>query len=143
MDTRNPFEPPQAHVDDPTPPPITRPTQVDRAFWLTIGSGALGLANYLIPGLPVPPLTMAFALAWTIGFALLLRAGQNWARIVYLIFFVLGCVAMLFVIPRLLQVGSARVAIMGAQTALQGYVAWLVFSLPGSLWFNRLRRMRL
>ena len=142
MDARNPFEPPQAHVDDPTPPPMERPAAVDRAFCLTIGSGALGLVNYLIPGLPASPLTMAFTLAWVVGFAFLLRAGQNWARIVFLIFFVLGCVAMLFIIPTLLRFGPVRVAIMGVQTAFQGYVTWLVFSLPGSLWFRRFRGMK-
>ena len=139
MDARNPFEPPKAHIDDPTPPPMERPASVDRAFWLTIGSGALGLVNYLIPGLEASPFTMAFTLAWVVGFAFLLRAGQNWARIVFLLFFVLGCVAMLFIIPTLLRFGPVRVAMMGVETALQGYVAWLVFSLPGSLWFRRFR----
>lgn len=139
MDARNPFEPPQAHVDDLTPPPMDRPVPIDRAFWLTIGSGALGLVSYLIPGLPTSPLAMAFTLAWVVGSAFLLRAGQNWARIVILIFFVLGCVAMLFIIPTLLRFGPVRVAIIGVQTVLQGYVIWLVFSLPGSLWFSRFR----
>lgn len=139
MDARNPFEPPQANVSDPTLSPIERPAPVDRAFWLTIGSGALGLVNYLIPGLQVSPLTMVFTLAWVIGFAFLLRAGQNWARIVFLIVFVLGCLAVLLAIPTFLQFGLVRVAIMGVQTALQGYVIWLVFSLPGSSWFRRSR----
>jgi hypothetical protein len=142
MDARNPFEPPQAHVDDPIPPTLERPAPIDRAFWMIIGSGALGLVNYLIPGLRASPLMMAFTLAWVVGFAFLLRAGQNWARIVFLIFFVLGCVAMLFIIPTLLRFGLVRVAIVGVQTALQGYATWLVFSPPGSLWFHRLRRMR-
>lgn len=121
---------------------MERPVPVDQAFWLTLASGALGLVTYLIPGLQASPLMMAFTLAWVVGFAFLLRAGQNWARIVFLIFFVLGCVAMLFIIPTLLQFGPVRVAIMVLQTVLQGYAAWLVFTLPGSLWFQRYRELK-
>ncbi len=146
MQDRNPFEPPRAPVDGPdTPldmPQMTRPASIDRAFWLIIGSALLGLISYLARGMQESAGTVIFVWAVLIGFALLIRAGQNWARIVYLVFFALGFVGIAFVGAALIRLGTFYVAIICIQTAMQGYAAWLTFRAPGNQWFGRRRGAR-
>ena len=148
MPTRNPFEPPQSPVDalgssgDIDAAPMQRPSTIDRAFWLIVASAGLGLVSYVARGMHESAGMMLFVMAYLLGFAFLIRAGQNWARIVYLIFFALGALAMLYVKEMLARVGAVYIGIMFAQTAFQGYAAWLAFTQPGSAWFRRFPKTR-
>lgn len=73
-----------------------------------------------------------------IGFLVFkISAGKNWARITFLVLFIIG------VLPSLLVVVGefSRSLILGvlsvAQIGLQGYALFLLFSLPGSTWFRK------
>src|ERR1700754_1362490 len=97
MQNRNPFEPPQASTEALAPPPgspMRRPPTVDRAFWLIIGSGLLALPSYWMLGLHESAGLIAFLIAYVLGFAFLIRAGKNWARMIYAMFFVIGLLGM-------------------------------------------------
>lgn len=147
MKTSNPFQSPQAHVSDwdslldVETPPMQRPATIARAFWLLIASASLDLLNYLATGMHGSALMMAFEIAFYVGFAVLIRAGINWARIAYLILFALGSLAAVYVAAKLARSSPIYVANICLQAALQGYAIWLAFSSPGSQWFGRFRRM--
>jgi len=121
------------------PTPIDRPPEIELAFWSVIASAVLGAISFVARGLQEPPLIAVGVLAVLAAFAFLIRAGKNWARIVYLIFFLIG-LSSLFVIRELIALnGMFFFAIFCLQTVLQGYAAWLVFRPPGSRWFRRAR----
>ena len=147
MQKRNPFEPPRAHVSDSDSSvdvgrlPMQRPATIDRAFWLILGSASLGFVTYLARGMHESPLMMTLVMGYMAGVAFLIRAGQNWARIVFLIFLALGSLGIL------LRVAGGQplpiyIAIFALQTAVKGYATWLTFSLPGSRWFSRNRKVQ-
>lgn len=148
MQTRNPFEPPQAQVGDldsaldTGSAPMQRPATIERAFWLIVVSAALGLLTYIARGMHESPFMMTFVMAYMVGFAFLIRAGINWARIVFLIFLVLGSLGILLAGAGPTRLSPAYVVIFGLQTSIKGYAIWLAFSSPGSQWFGRLRKVR-
>ena len=147
MQNRNPFEPPHAHVGDPDssvevrPTSMQRPATIDRAFWLILGSASFGFLTYLVRGMLESPLMMTLVMGYMVGAAFLIRAGQNWARIVFLILLALGSLGILLRVAGG-QLLSVYVAIFALQTAIKGYATWLTFSLPGSQWFSRDRKVR-
>jgi hypothetical protein len=121
---------------------MQRPQTVDRAFWLIVGSALLGLLSYVMRGMHESPGMVAFVMACLIGFAFLFRAGKNWARIVYMVFFVLGLAGVLLAGGVLARLGVIYIAILALQTAFQGYALWLAFRAPGNLWFKRHRAVQ-
>ncbi len=143
MQSRNPYEPPRAPVGAPAPyveidaPPMRRPSTVDLAFWLLIASAGFGLLDLLIPGLQTSAFIVAFTMAYLITFAFLFRAGKNWARIVYLVFFSLGAIGIATHIEMLARHGALPSVFLCINTACQGYAAWLTFRTPGSAWFQQ------
>jgi hypothetical protein len=146
MQDRNPFQPPGAPVEDststpePDSAPMQRPGTIDLAFWLIVGSAGLGLVSYVARGMQESAFMLGFVMVWLGGFAYLIRAGQNWARILFLVIFLLGLVGIVFTGAALLRFGAAYVAVMGLQSVMQGVAIWLAFSPPGSPWFRRSRR---
>jgi hypothetical protein len=145
MNQRNPFEPPQSPVGDLQPsddgiaPVIQRPKAIDVAFWLIIGSAALGLLSFVVRGMHEPPFVVVVVMLVLIGFAALIRSGKNWARIVFAVFFVIGLSSYLFVRELVAQNGTFFFAVFVLQTVLQGYALWLTFRPPGKGWFKRAR----
>lgn len=148
MQPRNPFEPPRATLDLPKPPSDfdvaleRRPATIDRAFWLIVSSAGLGLVSYIARGMNESPAMVALVMAYIIGFAFLIRAGKNWARIVYLVFQVLGLLGVVYAGAALARVGLIYVLILGIQTVFQCYAAWLAFRPPGRAWFSRVHTVR-
>ena len=154
MHSRNPFEPPSTQVSesdspgDLQRPSMRRPATIDRAFWLILGSASLGFLPHLARGMHESPLIMMtlvmgfmFGFALTVGFAFFIRAGKNWARIVFLILFAIGS---LEILPRVAgaQLLPAYVVVFVLQMAMKGYATWMMFSLPGSHWFSQDRKVR-
>ena len=140
MQSRNPFEPPRGSVEDVGPSvdvPTQLPEAVGRAFKSLIGSALLGLFSYMARGMTERLDMTAFGLAVVVGFAFLVRAGQNWARILLMVFVVLGTAVLVLMGATLARQGALYVAILVLQTALQCYAVWLVFRPPGNLWFKR------
>ena len=104
-----------------------------------MSSAGLGLVGYIVRGMHESPLMVAFVMAYIIGFAFLVRAGKNWARMVYLVFQVLGVLGVVYEGAALARVGLIYVVILGIQTVFQCYAAWLAFRPPGPVWFRRSR----
>jgi hypothetical protein len=121
---------------------MQRPAKVERAFWLIVASAALGLLTYLARGMHESPLMMTFVMAYVVGFAFLIRAGKNWARIVFLILLALGSLGILYARAAPALLSPAYLVIFCSQTAIKGYASWLTFSSPGSQWFGRFRKVR-
>ena len=118
---------------------MQRPSTIDLAFWLLIVSGAFGLLAVFIPTLQTSAFVVVFTMLYLVAFAFLFRAGQNWARIVYLVFFSLGAIGIATHIELLARHGALPAVFMCVNTACQGYAAWLTFRPPGSAWFRRRR----
>ena len=63
--------------------------------------------------------------------------GKNWARIVFLVLFVLGVVPYLFVLrsefPRSPLLGTMSIL----QAGIQGWGLFLLFTGPGNAWFRK------
>lgn len=138
MQSRNPFQPPRAPVGS-GPAQAPRPRAIEHAFRLMIGTALLGLANFTISGMGDSPVPMACEFACQAGIAFLLRAGQNWARIVFAVLFVLLLSLLALLVGPLgvrLDLSTAAIAIMALQFAFQGFALWLVFSAPGRSWFE-------
>ena len=136
MQSRNPYEPPRAPVGDADAQPIQRPSTINLAFWLLIASAGFGLLALFIPELQTSWFIVAFMTAYLITFAFLIRAGKNWARIVYLAFFSLGAIGIAAHLKMLTQHGALPAVFMIVNTACQGYAAWLAFRTPGAAWFK-------
>jgi len=98
---------------------------VDFSFLETTGP-----LNFLVSVLLVVTAVLAFLISK-------ISAGRNWARITFLVIFILGFV------PGLSLVGaefdrSVLVGILSiAQTALSLYALFLIFTQPGSAWFRK------
>jgi hypothetical protein len=140
MSTPNPFSPPQAQVEDVSAAgpsrPSTRPRQVELAYRLVLASLALGMLNHVLGRLGSFAFT-ALVLLLLFGLGVAMRAGHNWARIVFLVLFLLG-LPTLFATPSLVaQFGVAFLVVFCVQTILQIGTLWLVFTQPGSSWFRK------
>lgn len=116
---------------------MQRPSTIDLAFWLLIASAGFGLLALFISDLQTSAFIVAFTMAYLITFAFLFRAGKNWARIVYLVFFSLGAIGIATHIDMIARRGALTLVFMCVNTACQGYAAWLTLRAPGSSWFRR------
>ena len=118
---------------------MPRPSTIVRAFWLIVASAALAPVLFVVRSVPdsiVPTAALTLVL---VGIAWFVRAGRNWARVVYLLLFALSLVGLANVQSTWVLDGAPYVGVFGAQRALVAYAAWLLVSRPGSLWFSRRR----
>ena len=142
MQARNPFEPPRTAVDDVAAdpvPPMPRPSTIVRAFWLIVASAALAPVLFVVRGVPDSIVPTAGLMLVLVGIAWFVRAGRNWARVVYLLLFALSLLGFANVQSAWVLDGAPYVEAFCAQRALVAYAAWLLVSRPGSLWFSRRR----
>ena len=124
--------------------PVVKPAQVARAttllwFSLAIGAVIALLDLYFLQSLASAGFTvfvMAFVLAIIALLIHKISAGRNWARITFLVFFVLGTTSY---VPNLIAMFS-RSAITGSlsllQVVLQMGALYLIFTNPGAGWFK-------
>lgn len=124
---------------------VQKPQSVATAVNLLWTSMAVGLVKMLMDFAnlsAVAPaaftnfvLVFTFALTTYLIFKIL--AGKNWARITFLVIFIIG---MLPTLPLMLGEFS-RSPVVGAlsvaQVGLQIYALFLLFTRPGSLWFRK------
>ena len=122
-----------------------KPQAVVTAINLLWAALAVGLVKMLMDfsnlSVVAPAAFTSFVVIFTfalIGFLILrISAGRNWARITFLVMFIIG------VLPALPMVLSefSRSAVVGAlsvaQTGLQVYALFLLFTQPGSSWFRK------
>lgn len=124
---------------------VQKPQSVATAVNLLWASLAVGLVKMLMDfsnlSAVAPAAFTNFVLVFT--FALIaflifkISAGRNWARITFLVMFVIG---MLPTLPLMLGEFS-RSPVVGAlsvaQVGLQVYALFLLFTQPGSVWFRK------
>lgn len=122
-----------------------KPQAVVTAINLLWASLAVGLVKMLLDfsnlSAVAPAAFTNFVLIFTfalIGFLIFkISAGRNWARITFLVMFVIGVLPTLpFVLGEF-----SRSAVVGAlsvaQIGLQVYALFLLFTQPGSSWFRK------
>lgn len=124
-----------------------KPQTVTVAVYLLWASIAIGLVK--IP-LDLPALTAmpSQGLIWSVVVLVLaffcflivkISAGRNWARITYLVFFLIGLIPAL---PTLMS-EFTRAPVIGilsvVQFIMQGYAVFLLFTNPGKTWFQKAR----
>lgn len=125
---------------------VEQPQSVRAAVNLLWASLVVGLVKMLMDfsnlSAVAPAAFTNFVLIFTfaiIGFLIFkLSAGRNWARITFLVMFVIG---MLPTLPLVLSEFS-RSPVVGAlsvaQIGLQVYALFLLFTKPGSVWFRKI-----
>ena len=142
---RNPYKPTEASVADLNGPKVDRPEQVTKAvglLWLTLALGLIGSAlqwQYLTSlsgvGFALYVQVVTFAvLAWLIH---KLSRGRNWARITFLILFIIGLAPGLMQLSATMGRSPIAAVIGGLQFALQAWALYLTFSEPGRRWFRK------
>jgi len=124
---------------------VQKPQSVKTAVNLLWASLAVGLVKMLMDlsnlSAIAPPAFTNFVLIFVFAFNAFLifkiSAGRNWARITFLVLFVIG---MLPALPLMLGEFS-RAPVVGAlsvaQVGLQVYALFLLFTQPGSAWYRK------
>lgn len=126
------------HVSGLHPPtmPLPRPRQVTLAVALFAGSLLIGAGRALLLPIPGPVLIGVLTLLLCAGVAASAYAGQNWARILLVAFFVLGLPFVFMIREVLTAQGSVAAAVLVLQTVMQGAAAVLLFTPPSNAWFK-------
>jgi hypothetical protein len=129
-------------MDEPT---SGKPKAVTLAMALLWASLALGLAKFAMsysslaaaPNLKVTLAVLGATLAVYILLIVMMSKGKNWARIAFLVLFLIGLVPSL---PTLLA-DFARSPVIGGlglgDVVLQAWALILVFTDPGKTWFRK------
>jgi hypothetical protein len=150
--SRNPYSPPDAPVSRPEEPARERPKQIVWASWLLWASVMLGFVSLYVSDDFIRSMEemdeemrsfmriflivfMTVMVALYLWFIDRMRAGRNWARIVLLVFLVLGVVTDLM--PGGFEESAAYVAARILDIVLQVTAIVLMFRKPGSDWFQR------
>jgi hypothetical protein len=148
--TENPYAPPSSRVEDLAFPEVRgeRPRQVVFAVRLAAVNYVLGLLSILVSWeyfskLQSPGAILAnqlFSVALLIWIYYKIYHGRNWARIVLLVFSVLG--ALLILSSAVMSLLAAAPFIAKAQMvigiAVNLIILWLLFISPGRHWFRRI-----
>lgn len=145
----NPYAPPKALVDDPvlSQPTMERPRQVVIAIWLAAIGYGLGL---LVMSLSWDYYSKLQSMGMFIGSQLFsltimvwiyykIYVGRNWARIVLLVFSILGGLAILnrAVVDLLAAAPTIAKVQMYVGLGLNAAILWLLFFSPARQWFRR------
>lgn len=129
-------------MDEPT---SGKPKSITLAMALLWASLALGLAKFAMsysslaatPNLKVTLAVLGATLAVYILLIVMMSKGKNWARIAFLVLFLIGLVPSL---PTLLA-DFARSPLIGGlglgDVVLQAWALVLVFTNPGKTWFRK------
>ena len=129
---------------------IQKPTAVVRAVQFLWASFALEGVKLLVnssspSAIPLTPYVY-FVMFFTfvvVGYLIYrISAGENWARLVFLVMFVMGTAPAFPSIIGELSRASALGMIFAAQIAIQIYALFLLFTQPGSSWFSKVSAAR-
>jgi hypothetical protein len=156
MESKNPYAPPKAVVDDVssgTEP--SRPASVSRAMQLLWAAVAIsfvsGILNAYLTETPNVPKSMyvGFLLfGWVVGFLIVwwilssIGKGKNWARIVQLVLFLFGIFGMLMVFAMPQKVSAVIWVLYAIQMGLNLWGMVLLFSAPANAWFREMKEWR-
>lgn len=140
---RNPYQPPETPVSDNNEGPVVRPQAVTAAVFVLFFGLAIDVAFWISRFDEVRSAEVSGA-QWTgqlIGFAFaaflftMIARGKNWARIVLLVFTIIGFGLVAFVFEELMRAPvMLRLAAFGRPLA-NAIGVYLVF-IPGREWFT-------
>jgi hypothetical protein len=143
---QNPYAPPQAPVADVGDArPAEKPRQVVLAVQLLWAMLALGAVNSAVQW---PRLTESVSLGMVLsvqlvtlavigGLTIMISRGRNWARIVYLVLFLIGVPGFVVQMPGLFAYSVLAGLLSAAQGLAQVVAMLLVFTEPGRRWYRR------
>lgn len=128
-----------------TVPALHKPQAVVTAVNLLWASLAVGLVKMLMDfsnlSAVAPAAFTNFVLFFTfalIGFLIFkISAGRNWARITFLVMFIIGVLPTLPIVLGEFSRSAVVGALSVAQIGLQVYALFLLFTQPGSSWFRK------
>lgn len=111
-------------------------------LWASLGVGVVKITFELFKhaagGIDAISFTvLAATLAIVVFLIFKIAAGRNWARIAFLVLFVLGSFPMAGVILDEFASAPFMGALSVAQIGLQAYALYLLFTQPGSAWFRK------
>jgi hypothetical protein len=140
---RNPYQPPESPVSDNNEGPLVKPTAVTAAIFILFFGLAVDVAFWLSRYGEVQSGSVSGA-QWTgqlIGFAfaiflyLMIGRGKNWARIVLLVFTIIGFGLIAFVYQELMR-APLLLRMAGFGRPLCNAIAIYLVFIPGSEWFK-------
>jgi hypothetical protein len=113
-----------------------------KLLWASLGVGVVKAFLYQFKHAAAGSEAITYAvLAATLAIIAFLifkiAAGRNWARIAFLVLFVLGSFPMAGVILGEFASAPFMGALSVAQIGLQAYALYLLFTQPGSAWFRK------
>lgn len=142
----DPYKPPDAAVADVVPDRLLagRPRQVASAVFLLWISYALAFPMIFLEfersaqGVPFGMIAL-WAVFLAIGAALIVSIwrGANWARIAYMVLFVLSFLGFWFSAAEMLEKSVFEFMLNAVNAGLDGVALYLIFTQPGSLWFRK------
>ena len=111
-------------------------------LWVSLAVGLVKMLMYFsnLSGMAAAAFT-SFILIFT--FALIaflifkISAGRNWARITFLVMFIIGVLPTLPIVLGEFSRSAVVGALSAAQIGLQVYALFLLFTQPGSSWFRK------
>jgi hypothetical protein len=111
-------------------------------LWASVGVGLVKMLMDLSNISGVAPAAFTnFILIFTFTLIAVLifniSAGRNWARITFLVMFIIGVVPTLPLVLGEFSRSAVVGALSAAQIGLQVYALFLLFTQPGSSWFRR------
>lgn len=143
----SPYEPPKSDVRDVATEAAARerPLQVRWAanyLWASIAVGGVTAMLELqsIENTSIEWWTWLFpagVLLVMALFTLAINAGINWARILFLVLFVIGALPYFFALAEMFAHSALTATLSLAQLFLQASAIYLVFTKPGSQWYRR------
>lgn len=147
----NPYEAPKARVADVCPEEILleRPPQVVLAIRLAVAGLIVGLVAMGLSWEYYSSMggTVSLVVGQTVGLLISvwiyykIYSGRNWARVLYLVFVLLGL--LIFASSTVRAQIFAAPLIARASTVVNNGIAlavlWLLFTRPGSTWFKKSR----
>ncbi len=147
---KSPYAPPASHVADPPQVlfSIARPKQVVVAvglLWLGLAVSipvvSLGFNHDLDADiLPILVILTALTFAFSALLNVLIYRGRNWARMVSLVLYLLSGLAIFIPVDESVASDLLEDVLNSLVYLLDGGALYLLFSMPGKLWFNQHRQ---
>lgn len=132
------------------PESLERPIEVAYAFWLIIASLVLGIIAFPLRPEVVKPQLLVVAiiaflltLAFTVFLFVMILRGKNWARLLFLTFFLIGFPFSIPAIFMAFQKSPIPSVFSLIQLCLQMMAAVLLLQKPSRQWFRMIKLRKL
>ena len=119
---------------------IQKPKKLSLSIILLISSVVLGMFNFILANQttlhPIKIVTLIFTYGIMAFFIYFINARKNWARITFLILFIIGSIMFPFTLPAAFELNPVVGVISIILTLLQAVALILMFSKVVNQWFN-------